>query len=64
MKLYSTVYDYAIYTLYHYEDKYFTSLFGHFRHKANIYNQCVYTQIIIKKFNAKSFVMYFLREQF
>ena len=29
MKLYSNVYDYAIYTLNYYEDKYFISLFTH-----------------------------------
>ena len=35
--LYSNVYDYAIYTLIYYEDKYFISLFAHFKHKAKIY---------------------------
>ena len=48
MKLYSNVYDYAIYTLNYYEDKYFISLFAHFKHKK-IYDHCAYTQIIIKK---------------
>ena len=33
MKLYSNAYDYAIYTLNYYEDKYFISLFAHFKHK-------------------------------
>ena len=28
------------------------------------YDHCAYTQIVIKKFNDKSFKMYFLREQF
>ena len=32
MKLYINVYDYAIYTP-NYEDKYFISLFAHFKHK-------------------------------
>ena len=29
----SNVYDYAIYTLNYYEDKYFVSLIAHFKHK-------------------------------
>ena len=33
MKLYSNTYDYAIYIIHYYEDKYFTSLFAHFKHK-------------------------------
>ena len=36
MKLHSNVCDCAIYTL-NYEDKYFISLFAHFKHKAKIY---------------------------
>ena len=32
MKLYSNVYDYAIYTL-NYEDQYFIRPFPHFKHK-------------------------------
>ena len=79
MKLYSNVYDYAIYTLNNYEDKYFINLFAHFRHKAKIYNRCAYTQIIKKNLMIKvlkyifwgskfdvhlCFEMYFLREQF
>ena len=36
MKLYSNAYDYAIYTL-NYEDKYFISLFTHFKHTLKIY---------------------------
>ena len=34
MRIYSNVYDYAIYTLNYYEDKYFISPFAHFKHKA------------------------------
>ena len=34
MKLYSNVHDYAIYTLNYYEDKYFISLFVHFKDKG------------------------------
>ena len=34
MKLYSNAYDYAIYTLNNYENKYFISLFAHFTHKG------------------------------
>ena len=49
MRFYSNVYDYAVYTLNYYEDKYFISLFAHFMHKAKLYNHCAYTQIIIKK---------------
>ena len=33
MRLYSNAYDYAIYPLNYYEDKYFISLFPHFKHK-------------------------------
>ena len=33
MKLYSNAFDYAIYTLNYFEDKYFISLFAHFKHK-------------------------------
>ena len=33
MRVYSNVYDYAIYTLNYYEDKFFISLFAHFKHK-------------------------------
>ena len=49
MRLYSNVYDYAIYTLNYYEDKYFISLFTHFKHKVKIYNHYAYNQIVIKK---------------
>ena len=49
MKLYSSTYDYAIYTLNYYEDKYFISLFASFKQKAKIYNHYPYAQIIIKK---------------
>ena len=50
MRIYSNVYDYAIYALNYYEDKYFISLFASFKHKAKICDHCMYTQIIIKKF--------------
>ena len=61
MKLYSNVYDYAIYTLNCYEDKYFISFFVH----SKTWNNCADILIIIKKkFNDKSFEMHFLREQF
>ena len=33
VRLYSNAYDYAIYTLNYYEDKYFINLFSHFKHK-------------------------------
>ena len=33
MTLYGNAYDYAIYPLNYYEDKYFISLFSHFKHK-------------------------------
>ena len=45
MKLYSNVYDYAIYTLNCYEDKYFISFFAH----SKTWNKCVYILLIIKK---------------
>ena len=53
MKLYRNAYDYAIDTLNYYEDKYFISLFSHFKHTVKIYDHRAYTQIIIKKFNDK-----------
>ena len=43
MKLYSNVYDYAIYTLNYYKDKYFISLFEHFKHTVKTYNYRAYT---------------------
>ena len=46
------------------EDKYFISLFAHFKHTLKIYDQCTYAQIVIKKFSDKSFEMNFLREKF
>ena len=49
MKLYSNAFDYAIYILNYYEDKYFISLFAHFKQKVKTCNHCQYTQIIIKK---------------
>ena len=36
-RLYSNVYDYAIGTLNYYVDKYFISLFAHFKHTVKIY---------------------------
>ena len=50
MKLYSNAYDYAIYTLNYYEDKYFIGLFARFKHTVKIYNHRAYTEIIINKF--------------
>ena len=66
MRLYSNVYNYAIYTLNYYEDKYFISFFEHFKHTVKICGQCTYTLIIIKKkkIDNKSFEMHFLKEQF
>ena len=58
MKIYSNTNDYAIYTLRYYEDKYFISLFAHFKHKAKIYNHQAYTQIIIKNFLFFFFIEY------
>ena len=52
------------YTLNYYEDKYFISLFAHFKHTVKINYPQPYTQIIIKKFNDQCFEMHFLREQF
>ena len=49
MRLYSNVYDYAIYTLNYFEDEYFISLFSHFKPTVKIHDQCTYAQIIIKK---------------
>ena len=43
MRLYNNAYDYAIYTLNYYEDKYFIRLFAHVKHKAKIYNHSTYT---------------------
>ena len=57
------MYIITLYTLNDYEDKYFISLFAHFKHKARIYYYRTYTLTIIKKFNNKSFEMHFLREQ-
>ena len=37
IRLYSNAYDYAICTLNYYEDKYFISLFAHFKHTVKIY---------------------------
>ena len=61
MRLYSNVYNYAIYTLNN-EDRYFISLFAPFKHTLKIYDQCTYAQIVIKKFSDKNFEMHFLRE--
>ena len=67
MRLYSNVYNYAIYTLNYYEDKYFISLFAHFKHTVKISNHCACTQVIIKKLssqhiclNYNSYVSHFL----
>ena len=38
-----------LYTLNYYKDKYFITLFAHFKHTVKIYDHCAYTQIIIKK---------------
>ena len=48
----------------YYEDKYFISLFAHFKHTLEIYYHRIYTQIIIKKINDKWFEMHFFREHF
>ena len=37
MRLYSNVYNYAIYTLNYCGDKYFISLSAHFKHTVKIY---------------------------
>ena len=37
MKIYRNVYYCAIYALNYYEDKYFISLFAHFKHTVKIY---------------------------
>ena len=58
------MYIITLYTLNYYEDKYFISLFAHFKHTVKIDYPQPYTQIIIKKFNDKCFEMHFLREQF
>ena len=38
MRLYSNAYNYAIYNLNYYEDKYFISLFAHFKYTVKIYD--------------------------
>ena len=49
MKLYSNVYDYTIYTLNYYEDKYFISIFAHFKHKGkHIITSCI-PKLLLKK---------------
>ena len=40
---YIVIYNYAMYTLNYYEDKYLISLFTRFKHKAKIYNYGAYT---------------------
>ena len=42
MRIYSNVYNYAMYTL-SYEDKYLISLFAHFKHTVKIYYYRMYT---------------------
>ena len=64
MKLYSNAYDYAIYTLNYYEDKYFISLFAHFKHKTKIYDHFTYTLIIIKKIIMSHLFAFYLHELF
>ena len=58
------MYIIALYTLNYYEDKYFISLFAHFKHTVEKYYHRTYTQIIIKKINDKCFEMHFFREHF
>ena len=48
MKLYSNAPDYAIYTLNYYKDKYFISLFAHFKHRVKIYNHNIANLLKIK----------------
>ena len=51
MKLYSNVLDYAIYTLIYYEDKYFISIFAHFKHKEKyIITACILWLLFNKNF--------------
>ena len=54
----------ALYTLNYDENKFFISLFAHFKYTVKIYYHRMYTQIIIKKINDKRSEMQFLREQF
>ena len=63
MRIYSNVYDCAIYTL-NYEDKYLISLFAHFKHTVKIYYHHTYIQITIKRLNDKCSEMHFLGKQF
>ena len=49
MKLYSNAYDYAIYTLNYYEDKYFISLFAHFKHKRKYIITACIPKLLLKK---------------
>ena len=58
MKLYSNAYDYAIYTVNYYEDKYFISPFAHFKHKVKTQNHCKHTQIIIKVHDYNTYLNY------
>ena len=70
MRLYSNVFNYAIYTeiitksIMRINVQIGISVFAYFKHKVKIYNHCAYTLTIVKKFNDKSFEMYFLMEQF
>ena len=50
MKLYSNSYDDAIYTLNYYEDKYFISLFAHFKHKEKYIITARIPKLLLKKF--------------
>ena len=63
MRIYSNVYDCAIYTL-NYEDKYLISLFAHFKHTVKIHYHHTYIQITIKRLNDKCSEMHFLGKQF
>ena len=56
------MYIIALYTLNYYEDKYFISLFVHFKHIIKIHYHHVYPDYYKKKFNNKSFEMHFFFE--
>ena len=47
------MYIIALYTLNYYEDKYFISLFVHFKYTTKIYYYCSYTLTIMKKLLTK-----------
>ena len=58
------MYIITLYTLNYYEDKYFISLFAHFKYTVKIYNHRTYTPIVIKNIYNKSLKTHFLREHF